>query len=162
MQRWVDVERGWGVTDAEIYAELRWDLMRFATSLVGVDDAADVVSVVVTRTLRRPGGLSGLTDAKPYLIRAVSNEARSLHRTRARGVDARRAVVAPVAGEMNPDSGVFDLLMSLPPRQRAALFLVGYEGHDPSEAARLMGCRPGTIRRYLFLARKRLRGVLDE
>jgi RNA polymerase sigma-70 factor (ECF subfamily) len=136
--------------------------MRFATSLVGVDDAADLVSAVVTRTLRRPGGLSGLNDAKPYLIRAISNEARSQHRIRTRQVKTRRAVVAPAAGEMKPDSGVFDLLMSLPPRQRAALFLVGYEGYEPGEAATMMGCRPGTIRRYLFLARKRLREVHDE
>ena len=150
------------MTDAEIYSQLRWDLMRFATSLVGVDDAADLLSAVVTRALRRPGGLAGLTDAKPYLVRALTNEARSLHRTRSRRLDMSRSLVVPAVDDSDTASGTLDLLMSLPPRQRAALFLVGYEGYEPSEAAALLGCRPGTVRRYLFIARQKLREVLDE
>jgi RNA polymerase sigma-70 factor (ECF subfamily) len=150
------------VTDEKIYAEVRWDLMRYATSLVGADEAADVVSTVVTRALQRPGGLSGLRDAKPYLFRAISNEATTTSRRRARRLAANRVMAGSSgAQEVSSDAEVVDLLMSLPPRQRAALFLVGYEGYQPSEAATLLGCRPGTVRRYLFLARRKLREVLD-
>jgi DNA-directed RNA polymerase specialized sigma24 family protein len=33
---------------------------------------------------------------------------------------------------------------------------------EPTEAARMLGLRPGTIRRYLHLARKRLGRLLDD
>jgi DNA-directed RNA polymerase specialized sigma24 family protein len=34
-------------------------------------------------------------------------------------------------------------------------------GFSPSEAASVMDCRPGTVRRYLHLARNTLKEVLD-
>jgi len=37
--------------------------------------------------------------------------------------------------------GVFELVMGLPPRQRAAVFLAYYEQYTPTEIAELMGCR---------------------
>ena len=146
--------------DARIYEDLRWDLMRFATALVGPDDAADVVSAVVCRVLARRGGLTALAEPKAYLVRAIQNEARTRHRTR-----DRRHVVPIGAGtapsvELGHDH-LFDLVMDLPVRQRAALYLTSYEGYSPTEAAELMGCRPGTVRRYLHLARSKLRKVLD-
>lgn len=52
--------------------------------------------------------------------------------------------------------------MALPERQRAAVFLAYYEQYTPTEIATLMGCRPATVRRYLHLARRKLREVLDE
>jgi hypothetical protein len=45
--------------------------MRYATALVRVSDAADAVSAFVARTLERKGGLSGLGDPKPYLMKAA-------------------------------------------------------------------------------------------
>lgn len=74
------LRQGSCVNDAEVYAEVRADLMRYATALVGVADAADPVSNVVTRVLEHPGGLSALDDPKPYLMKAVLNEARMRHR----------------------------------------------------------------------------------
>ena len=50
----------------------------------------------------------------------------------------------------------------LPPRQRAATFLVYWEGHTPVSAAELMGCRPATVRRYLHLAHRKLEEMIDE
>jgi DNA-directed RNA polymerase specialized sigma24 family protein len=39
---------------------------------------------------------------------------------------------------------------------------VYWEGHSPTEAAALMGTKPGTVRRYLHLARRKLEEALDE
>jgi DNA-directed RNA polymerase specialized sigma24 family protein len=50
----------------------------------------------------------------------------------------------------------------LPLQQRAAIYLVYWEGCEPTEAARLLGVQPGTLRRYLHLAREKLRRYLDE
>lgn len=134
--------------------------MRYATALVGVSDAADVVSAVVTRTLERKGGLTGLRDPKPYLMRSVLNEARMRHRSRSRG---RRAVMSLVGEHVSPGHDhILDVVMELPERQRAAVFLAYYEQYTPTEIAELMGCRPGTVRRYLHLARRKLKEMLDE
>ena len=160
VQRWAGQRHGCDVKDADVYAALRGDLMRYATALVGVSDAADVVSAVVTRILERNGGLAGLREPKPYLMRAVLNEARMRYRSATR---KRRAVLSMAAEHVRPDHDhVLDLVMELPERQRAAVFLRYYEQYTPTEISALMGCRPATVRRYLHLARRKLKEVLDE
>lgn len=148
------------MNDAEVYAAVRMDLMRYATALVGVSDAGDVVSAVVTRTFGRRGGLAGLDDPKPYLMRAVLNEARMRHRSERR---RERAVARLGSDEGAPEfDHVLDLVMALPPRQRAAIYLTYYERRNAVDVGELMGCRPATVRRYLYLAREKLRGALDD
>ena len=80
--------------EADIYAKVRDDLMRYTVALVGPSEAEDVMSAVVTRVLGRPGGLSGLRQPKPYLMRAVLNEVRARHRTARRSLAAWDGAVA--------------------------------------------------------------------
>lgn len=151
-------------TDREIYVEHGGDLVRFATALVGPDDAADVVSAVVARTLAKQR-LADLERPREYLMQAVANEAKNVLRLRSR---ASAAVVrvgfppdAPGADEGRyPD--VTAAVMALPVQQRAAVYLVHWVGMTPTDAARHLGCRPATVRRYLSLARSKLRRFLDE
>lgn len=148
-------------SDAKAYQELRFELTRLATALVGPSEAEDVVADVVVRVLERPGGLAGLRDPRPYLVRAIINEARSRFRQRKRIGDW------PVDSEVeSPEADYRDLLAEvvsqLPPRQRAATFLVYWEGHTSVSAADLMGCRPATVRRYLHLAHHKLKEMIDE
>ncbi|HZJ47719.1 MAG TPA: RNA polymerase sigma factor [Acidimicrobiia bacterium] len=147
------------MSESDIYMSVRKDLMRYATALVGTDTADDVVSLVVIRALARPGGLTGLRDAKQYLMKSVLNEARSRHRRHTRQPVVHTDVSTTPASS-NGDH-VVDVIASLPARQRAAAYLVFYEEYTPSEAAAVMGCRPGTVRRYLHLARTKLREALD-
>ena len=148
-------------SDAKAYQELRFELTRLATALVGPSEAEDVVADVVVRVLERPGGLSGLKDPRPYLVKAIVNEARSRFRKRKR-VDGR-----PVRLEEDPPAADYrdhlvEVVSTLPPRQRAATFLVYWEGHTSVSAAELMGCRPATVRRYLHLAHRKLEEMIDE
>lgn len=147
--------------DAKVYQEVRNELTRLATALVGPSEAEDVVATVVAKTLDRRGGLSGLADPKPYLVKAVINEARSRYRQRR----VRRERPIHQRGD-TPAADYHDQLLEvvsqLPPQQRAATFLVHWEGHTPTSAAALMGCRPATVRRYLHLAHNKLREALDE
>jgi RNA polymerase sigma factor (sigma-70 family) len=147
--------------DAKVYQEVRFELTRLATALVGPAEAEDVVAQVVLKALQRPGGLAGLDEPRPYLVKAVINESRSRFRDR-----RRRRELAAGDGEAPPLADhrdrLIDVVAALPPRQRAATFLVHWEGHTPASAARLMGCRPATVRRYLHLAHRRLREMLDE
>ena len=146
--------------DAKVYQELRYELTRLATALVGPTEAEDVVATVVTRALGRPGGLAGLREPRPYLIKSVLNEGRSRLRWRRRW-QPMSTNPAPEASAESGSNELVDLVMALPVQQRAATFLVYWEGHSPTEAAALMGTKPGTVRRYLHLARKKLEEALD-
>lgn len=145
------------LSDEAIYTKLKDDLIRYATTLVGPDRAEDVLSTVVLRTLRRRH-LSDLEDARPYLFRAVLNEARNVLGRR------EPIVLEPVRVDAwDPeDQRVVDAIMSLPPRQRAAIYLVYWEDLSINQTAEAMGARPGTVKRYVHMARKTLRGVLNE
>ncbi len=150
-------------SDRDVYLEIGTDLMRFATALVGPNDAPDLVSTVVTRVLARRR-LTDLDEPKRYLMQAVANEAKNVrrHRSRRRSALARLGDPghAPDAGEGRyPD--LTAAVMRLPSKQRAAIYLVYWVGMAPSEAAAQMGCRPATLRRYLSLARAKLRRFVD-
>lgn len=133
--------------DADIYAKYRGELVRYATALVGPDDAEDVLSTVLVRVLRM-GSLGSLDDPEAYLFRAVLNESRSVRR-----------LVRDDHVEQAPDllPEVIEALRRLPMRQRAAAYLVYYADLSVAEAAELMGCAPGTVKWYLHDARLRLR-----
>lgn len=144
-------------SDSQIYAELKDDLVRYATALVGPDSAADVVSAVVLRVLSR-GSLAELNEPRPYLFRAVLNEARSTARRTRRHIES--ATTDAVYDVPNLDPEVVVAVLGLPVRQRAATYLVYWAGHTITETADLMGIGDGTVKRYLSLARNSLRGVL--
>ena len=148
------------VRDEEIYSAVGSELTRFATALVGPNDAADLVSTVVLRVLTKRT-LAELRNPRAYLMQAVANEARSHHRQNARRQTVPVSAV-PDVGTVEAGTGDFvDLLMSLPTRQRAAAYLVFLEENTPAEAARLMGIRPGTVRRYLHNVRTRFEEALN-
>lgn len=141
--------------DATVYAKHRDELLRYATALVGPHDADDVVSTVVLRTLRRRR-LADLDNPRGYLLRAVLNEDRGLHRRRPPRLDAP-GVVEPPSAEV---AHVLAALADLPPRQRAAIYLHYWEMASVAEIGEALGVRPGTVKRYLHLARRRLKGAL--
>ena len=150
-----------GVTDEQIYSSLAPHLMRFATVLVGPNDAEDVVSSVVARALARRGGLAGLEDPKSYLTRSVLNEATGLKRARARRRTTPMALVPePGSGSGIGTLAIREILDTLPSRQRAAAYLVFHQEHTAVEAAELLGIRPATVRRYIHLARQRIERAL--
>lgn len=151
------------MTDREIYEQLREPLMRFAASLVGRDAAHDLVADAVTATIARRR-LADLDNPQAYLMKAVINRARSQSRARTREERAVSRMSADVAAP-EPEVGdpqIIETVTSLPMQQRAAIFLVYWEDLSPSEAAEIMGIRPGTLRRYLHLAREKLREHLNE
>jgi RNA polymerase sigma-70 factor (ECF subfamily) len=57
---------------------------------------------------------------------------------------------------------VQDALRTLPPQQRLVFTLRHYEGYKLREIARMMGCREGTVKRYLFDATHSLRQRLHD
>ncbi len=142
--------------DETIYRELKGDLIRYATVLVGPSDAEDVLSTVIARVYKSRRTLADLESPRPYLMKAVFHEAMDRKRQR-RTVPLVDQAVEPSTAR--PE--VFDAVVGLPIQQRAAIYLSYWVGMTSDEAAQHMGCRPATVRRYLHLARRKLEGVLD-
>ena len=146
------------MNETEIWLSCKDDLVRYAAALVGPGDAEDVVSTVFVRVLASRK-LTGLDDARPYLFRAALNESRTRLGRRNR-TTSLADLPEPAPSEPQPE--VLQAVLALPVGQRAATFLVYWADMSVSETARLMGTRPGTVKRYLHLARSKLKGVLDE
>lgn len=144
---------------------------RVARAVLGSsDDADDAVQdgmIAAWRALERfdPG-----RSFRPWLMRIVSNASLDLLRRR----KVRRAVAVPesiVSGGIPPDraaegSLVRDrlkgALLDLPERQRVAVVLFDAEGYSHAEIAGILGVPEGTVRSYVFHARRSLRGALSE
>lgn len=149
---------GLDVDDAEIWLKCKDDLTRYAGVLVGPSDAEDVVSTVFLRVLDRRR-LDDLEDARRYLFRAVLNECKT-RIARSRMVLGLVDLPGPLPSDPQPE--VLEAVLSLPLGQRAATFFVYWADMSVAEAAEMMGVRPGTVKRYLHLARAKLEGVLNE
>jgi len=148
--------------DEVVYRELAPVLLAFATGLVGRDDAQDVVSSAVVKALAAPAW-PAVELPRPYLFRAVVNEAHTWHRRA-----AQRAEREPLAGarttwelpSFHPD--VRAAVEQLSVQQRAAVLLTYWDDLDPRGVADHMGISEGSVRRHLARARARLRKVLDD
>jgi len=145
------------MNDEAIWRKHKDELVRYATILVGPDHAEDILSAVVVRVIRKRGSLADLEDARPYLFKAVLNESRNHIRRSSRPQVVVSGVEVPV--EARPD--VVAAVSSLAARQRAAVYLTYWRDLPIKDVAQLMGCRPGTVKRYLYLARRRLKETLE-
>jgi RNA polymerase sigma-70 factor (ECF subfamily) len=148
--------------DERIYRKHAEELTRFATFLVGPDEAPDVVSSAVLRTLSSPGW-SRVEHHRAYLFRAVLNEARMHHRSTARR-HAREQRSARPEGveEIDTLSDVLDMVGQLSPRQRAVLYLAYWDDLGPASIADVLGVSEGSVRRHLARGRAALRRMLDD
>ncbi len=159
MQRFGGLARGIAMTVEEeaIYTKVKDDLVRYAAVLVGPDKAEDVVSTVMVRVLSKRQ-LSSLDEPRAYLFRSVLNESRGVLRGRRSNPLPTHPASTVIA---EPDWAVVQAVARLPARQRAAVYLRYWEGLPVDEVADLMGARPGTIKRYLHLAHRSLKGTLE-
>lgn len=145
-------------SDEDVYLKIKDDLVRYATFLVGPVEAEDVVSTVVVRRLQR-GSLGELADARSYLFRAVANEANGLRRRRRIEPLGSFDLAAPGA-----DGEAVDMaraLLGLPVRQRAVVYLTYWMGFTTHEVSGMLGIGHGTAKRYLHLARRKMRKALS-
>jgi RNA polymerase sigma factor (sigma-70 family) len=153
------------LSDGEVYEKHAADLIRYATVLVGPDHAADVVSTVVLRVLKRRG-LGDLDDPKAYLFRSVMNECRSWGRRRKSGQVVlgrffEREASEPLDSTVADRVSAAEAVWRLPPRHRSAAYLVYWLDLPITEAAQILGVSPGTVKRYVHEAREKIREELS-
>jgi RNA polymerase sigma factor (sigma-70 family) len=136
------------------------ELMRFATVLVGPNDAHDVVVEAVLRSasvIER----GGVRQPRTYLFRAVANQASSLRRARQRRwARDLHALVPPSADGPQPDLDVQRAVAGLSVGQRAVVYLAYWEDLSERTIADVLQISYGTVRRHLVRARTHLRRAL--
>lgn len=149
------------MTPEEAYRKHAVELTRFASGLVGPSDAHDVVADGCLKAFAS-SKWDGLNNPRAYLYRTVLNQARmasrSAIRRRAREV---RAANIPNNTSMTFDPDVLEAVSRLSVRQRAVVFLTYWEDLHQQDIATLLNISPGSVRRHLGRAHKRLKEKLD-
>lgn len=145
------------------------ELMRFATALVGPQDAADVVGDAMAKTLGARQW-SSLDNPRAYVYRAVYREAMSWRRAAARRRDratadaghlgAAERVVEP--SDSSDADRVARAIRGLSTQQRAVVFLAYWEDRRIDEIAGVLRTSDGSVRKQLARARAALRIALDD
>ncbi len=150
------------MTGAEAYEKYADELMRFATTLVGPSDAADVVSEAIVRCIYG-SRWEEVANHRAYLFRAVLREARSQYRsTLRRRVRESRAAYPERVSPPDPQPDVLAAVVRLSMRQRAVVYLTYWSDLDVPSVASLLGISDGAVKRHLARARRRLRELLDD
>ena len=148
--------------DEQVYRRYSQELTRYATGLVGPFDAPDVVSDACLRAFGSRNW-PDVVDRRSYLYRVVFTVANDHHR---RALSRRLRAVRTAAREMEPDPvadldfEVLEAVGRLSVQQRAAVYLTYWEDLSPEETASRMGVSPGTVKRHLARARRRLGELL--
>lgn len=149
------------VSNEEAYKKYADELVRFATGLVGPNDAADVVAEAFVRVLGS-GSWPDVERPRSYLYRTVLNEVRMRHRsTMRRRAREMRAADREAMEDRSVRPEVLENLGILSARQRAVVVLTYWEDLAPGEVADRIGISEGSVRRHLARARAKLREVLD-
>ena len=133
-------------------------LYRAALAILGdPHEAEDAVQDAFVRYLEKAPG--DLESPSAWLMRVLVNGCKSRLRLAWRRVGPLPDTL-PAPGPEEREE--LEELFSLPPEDRAVIHLHYYEGWSTEEIARMLSCRPGTVRSRLFRARERLRKLIGE
>lgn len=140
----------------ERFEAVRQRLTVICRTVVGEDDADDVVQETYLRARDRIGQLRNPDAFEAWLVRIALNQARSVVRRRSRHQQPL-GEIDPPSPARGRDVALLELVDSLPLRERMAVVLYYGYGYGLAEVAALMGISHINARTVLFRARRRLR-----
>lgn len=140
----------------DLYHESFAAMVKLVVLLTGSEHSAE--DLVHDSFIRVHARWSHIEHPQAYLRRTVVNACRSA----ARRAKRERAAALPAHGEAPFEADeLFDVLGSLPYRQRAALILQFYEGLTQAEIAEVLGCREGTVASLVHRGLAQLRRMVE-
>ncbi len=122
-------------------------------------DAEDMTQNVFLRMMSNHTAFVNSEHEKAWLIRAATGMCHNTWRTPWRNTEALDETIA--APEHAPDA-TLALVLALPPKYRAALYLHYYEGYTATEIGNMLGGREATARSWLLRGRQMLKMQLEE
>jgi RNA polymerase sigma factor (sigma-70 family) len=141
---------------ADFYAETHAAMVKLAYFMTGSREIGeDLTQDAYVRMHRRYGRVA---DPYMYLRRSVINACISHHRKLA----VRRHWPEP-RSEVNEfhANELFDVLMTLPARQRAAIVLRYWHDLSDDDIAAAIGCRPSNVRSLLHRGTAQLKRMIE-
>jgi RNA polymerase sigma-70 factor (ECF subfamily) len=141
-------------------AHLPWLRRRLALLTGDPDEAEDLAQQAFVRAIERWPGGSGDETARWLATVGVRLAIDELRRRRRWGWFRLRETDAMWAMAVDPD--LWQALLALPARTRAALLLTVLDGYSQEEVAGVLGVPRGTVASWLSRARQRLRAVIGE
>lgn len=136
------------------FALARERLLRIAGSLVGAQEADDVVHDSYLLGLQRYEQLRDASAFESWLTRIVVNQCFGRHR-RSRRLRQLLPALLP-RGAAAPDPGLRDLIERLPPRERTVLVLHYGHGYGLAEIADMLDLTHTNVRTIIARTRRRL------
>ena len=134
-------------------------------------DAEDLAQETFIRAYRQLDSYQGTAKFSSWLYRIAVNvclnwrkrESRreQLHHRWAGSGNAPETESNSSANDDELSRNVQAALMRLPAKQRAAIVLTVYDGHNHAEAARMLGCSETTVSWRVFAARRKLKRWLS-
>lgn len=146
------------------YRQHAEELIRYATVLIGPDDASDVVTDAMVRVFNGVDDVTAVTNLRALLFRAVFNRVIDEQRSSTRRHRREAAFEARRGRSVEPGSSVDAraALRTLSVQQRAIVFLTYWGDQSIADVAAALDVSDGTVRKQLARARARLREVLDD
>ena len=145
----------------ELYGDM---VFRLAYSyLKNRADAEDVMQETLLKFYVEPRGFESPDHEKHWLLRVAANECKKLLRSPwRRRTDFLDEAAEAAAFDQPAQSELFQQVMSLPPKYRAAVYLHYYEGYSVKEIGELLGAKASTVQTWLMRARGQLKIKLKE
>ena len=134
-------------------------------------DAEDLAQEAFIRAYQQLDSYQGAAKFSSWLYRIAVNVCLNWHQRERRREQAytrwAESNDALQSGPESPADGdargreVQAVLMKLPAKQRAAVVLTVYDGHNHAAAAKILGCSETTVSWRVFAARRKLKRLLS-
>ena len=133
-------------------------------------DAEDLAQETFIRAYRQLDSYRGTAKFSSWLYRIAVNICLNWRQREARRGQVHECWSADTAAQREYDCPaeqdeisrtVQAALMKLPAKQRAAIVLTVYDGHNHAEAAKILGCSETTVSWRIFAARRKLKRLLS-
>lgn len=122
--------------------------------------AEDITSDVFLKYIESAKDFESEEHIKAWLIRVTINRAKSIFKS------AHYTKTVPLADTLEAEmpkeeSDVYEAVLKLPRKYRAAIHLFYYEGYKTAEIAGILKMKEATVRSQLARARQMLKGILE-
>lgn len=125
-------------------------------------DADDITQTVFLKLFKSPITFENDRHLRGWLIRVAVNECKSVFRAPWRQMESIDDYASQLAMPSPKHSELFSLVMAMPEKYRAILYLFYYEGYSTGEIGKLLGIPPATVRTRLARGRKYLKKIFVE